>query len=330
MHAPEWKWRARRAERRASARRTETAAAALGHVRLAMPAWTESFVFRLAALVKRDAVLLPDAARIAAGREAENLRGLRADVADALARQSFEPFDIDTLALQQIALHPAAVGVLAHAARGGNNAVTGDDERHAVSRDDIRDCAHRARISDLLGDPGVAAHFTLRNPAHRLHHAALEIGSVAEVDRRLLHSFALQRSDHLLAQRLRNPGLFQCATVTLRVPRAQIVGRAGADHADRPIRERDPDVLHFVEEVRAAQRLANRTRRRDRQRLDGIGELLDIIGRLLAALADSQMLFDFAMFFGWKLPGPKRIDARQCWSTPHTRPPSSPAPPAAV
>src|SRR5439155_677669 len=79
----------------------ERAAAALRRDRLASMTWTESFLGRFLHLVKRDAVFLPDATRVLAGREAEDLRCFGADEAHALTRQRIELIDIHAFALQR-------------------------------------------------------------------------------------------------------------------------------------------------------------------------------------------------------------------------------------
>ena len=95
--------------------------------------------------------------------------------------------------------------------------MTRDDERHDVPRDDVRHRPHRPRFSDLLRQPGVTANFALRNACERLQHIALQRRSFLERDCRFVHPFALDRGDHLAAQRFRNRGALQRAAVTPRV-----------------------------------------------------------------------------------------------------------------
>src|SRR5256885_7889697 len=105
MSRPGWRSRAHRAMWRRASARPGTAASGLRDFRLAPPTWPESFLGRLVHFVKRDAVLLPDAACITARREAENLRCSRADEADAFAGELLELVDVDAFAAQQIAFH---------------------------------------------------------------------------------------------------------------------------------------------------------------------------------------------------------------------------------
>src|ERR1051326_8153015 len=102
---------------------------------------------------KRDAVLLADAPRALAGREADDVRGLRSDVAHAFSRERVERIDVDPFAAQQLALHARAECVLADAAARRHDAMARHDERHDVACDGARDGAYRARIADLFGDP---------------------------------------------------------------------------------------------------------------------------------------------------------------------------------
>src|SRR5687767_10692425 len=97
------------------------------HERLASQTWPVSFLHRLALGVKRDAILFADPPRVLAGREADDLRRLRADVADALPFQRLQRFDIHAFALQQLALGGTAERVIADSAAGGHDAMAGDD-----------------------------------------------------------------------------------------------------------------------------------------------------------------------------------------------------------
>src|SRR5438270_136407 len=182
-----WKWRARRAygEWRAPSGR---AAAALGDFRLATTTRPESFLRRLVRFVKRDAVVLPNPARVSARRKTEDLRCARADVANAFARELLEPVDVHAFATKQIAFHFAAVRVVADSTAGGHHAMARHDERQAVSRDDVRHRPYRPWLADLLGEPGVAPYFAFWDLAHHLQHVAFELGRVAQVDRRFLHT----------------------------------------------------------------------------------------------------------------------------------------------
>src|SRR5258708_18556534 len=76
--------------------------------------------FRFA--VKRDAVLVADPPRVGAGQAADDVRRLRPDVADARPPQGIEPVDVHALPPEELALDRAAEGVLADAARGGDEA----------------------------------------------------------------------------------------------------------------------------------------------------------------------------------------------------------------
>src|SRR5438309_392345 len=120
---------------------------------LATLAWPEAFLNRLRGAVKRDAVLLADAPGVLAGREADDVCGVRSDVTHAVSRQRVERIDIDAFALQQIALDAAAEGVVSDAAAQRHHAVTRHDERHDIACHEVGDGTHSARTADLLGEP---------------------------------------------------------------------------------------------------------------------------------------------------------------------------------
>src|SRR5437879_3044345 len=99
---------------------------------LAAAAGAKSLLNRFRRRVKRDAVLLANAPRVLAGWEADDVRRLRSDVADALAPEGVERIDVDAFAAQQLALRGAAERVVADAADRRNDAMARHDERHDV------------------------------------------------------------------------------------------------------------------------------------------------------------------------------------------------------
>ena len=114
---------------------------------------------------------------------------------------------------------------------------------------------------------------------------------------RLAHALAAQRRGDFALQRFRNGRPLQVAAIAFRVARMQVVGRSRGDHADAVLGERDPHVADAIVIV-VAQRVLARARRRDGQRLDRAGQAIDVMQRLIAALARLQMRLDFAAFVG--------------------------------
>src|SRR3954447_22054719 len=102
---------------------------------LAMPARPVAVLHRVVRITELDAIVLADAVRVLAGRETEDVRRARADVADVLLRQPLQLRDVDALALEQRALHRAAERVLADAAGRRHHAMARHDERHDILRD---------------------------------------------------------------------------------------------------------------------------------------------------------------------------------------------------
>src|SRR5207244_6760334 len=166
----------------------------------ASQAWPESFLLRLSRSMKRDAVFLPDAPGIAAGGEAINLGGARADVADAPAGEGVERIDVDAFARQEIAFHLGAVRVLANAAARRNDAMARHDERHDVLGAVAGHGADGARVAGLLRHPGLGPHLADRDAAQRALHSDLEVGCIADVDVRPARAGAGQRADHFALQ----------------------------------------------------------------------------------------------------------------------------------
>ena len=185
-------------------------------------------------------------------------------------------------------------------------------------------------VADLLGEPGVATHLAARNLRQLLQNTALELRRIAKVDCRLLDTLPVQRSEDLFSQRIGDRRALERASISFCIPGAKIIQRSRANHPNRAIRKRDPHVLHLIEKIGGPYALAHRPRRYEGKCFHCSRQVLDISGGFLTALACLQVLFDRAMFFVGQLTGTKRIDACQCWSTPHTRLPFSPAPPAVI
>src|SRR5437588_3240357 len=259
--------------------------------------WAKSFPLRLARSVKRDAVFLPDAARIAAGGEAIDLRGSRPAIAHALAGQRVEGIDVDAFSLEQLALHARSERVLTHTAARWHHAVARHHERHDVLGAVAGHGADGFGAAGLLREPCVGPHFAARNAGQRAHDRRLQVGRIVDVDVRLAHALAAQRRGDFALQRFRNGRPLQVAAIAFRIARVQVVGRSRGDHADAVLGERDPHVADAIVVV-VAQRVLARARRRDGQRLDRAGQAIDVVQRLIAALARLQMRLDFAAFVG--------------------------------
>ncbi len=88
------------------------------------------------------------------------------------------------------------------------------------------------------------------------------------------------------------------------------------DHPQSAAGERNPEVVDAIEPVRRG-RLAQRMRRDDGQRLDGMGELLDIGQGGAAAPAGLKVTADGALVRPLQLTGAQGVDTGQYRSTLH-------------